>query len=181
MPELAREACRRAGLDTGQLGAVVAHQANMRMIEAVAGQLDIGDAVLVTDVIVSGNTSAASVPIALAKLVERGEVASDAPILLISFGGGLSWGRSGDHLPQKESTFARRPPPRVVSLRSVTACRPDSARSDGTTARRIQERLRRTGPAGNKATYTIPIIADQPPVEANDGHERGQVRVQRNQ
>ncbi|WP_420813844.1 3-oxoacyl-[acyl-carrier-protein] synthase III C-terminal domain-containing protein, partial [Phytoactinopolyspora endophytica] len=39
----------------------------------------------------SGNTSAASVPLALAKLVERGDIPPGAPVLLFSFGGGLSW------------------------------------------------------------------------------------------
>jgi 3-oxoacyl-[acyl-carrier-protein] synthase-3 len=47
--------------------------------------------VVARDVVDSGNTSAASVPLALAKLVERGEVATGAPALLLSFGGGLSW------------------------------------------------------------------------------------------
>ena len=39
----------------------------------------------------SGNTSAASIPIALSKLVERGEIPSGAPVLLFGFGGGLSY------------------------------------------------------------------------------------------
>lgn len=43
------------------------------------------------DVVVSGNTSAASVPLALSKLTERGDVTSGAPVLLLAFGGGLSW------------------------------------------------------------------------------------------
>jgi 3-oxoacyl-[acyl-carrier-protein] synthase III len=88
---LAVEACRRAGLTPGDLGAVVTHQANLRIVEAVVRQLDADRAVIARDVVESGNTSAASIPLALAKLVERGEVPTGAPTLLLGFGGGLSW------------------------------------------------------------------------------------------
>ncbi|MER7702147.1 beta-ketoacyl-ACP synthase 3 [Kitasatospora sp. NPDC097605] len=88
---IAEEACRRAGLTPGDLGAVVTHQANLRIIEALIDRLGATGAVVARDVVESGNTSAASVPLALAKLVERGEVPSGAPALLLGFGGGLSW------------------------------------------------------------------------------------------
>lgn len=88
---LAVEACRRAGVAPADLGAVVTHQANLRIVDAVVRQLGADRAVVARDVVESGNTSAASIPLALAKLVERGEVPSGAPTLLIGFGGGLSW------------------------------------------------------------------------------------------
>ncbi len=88
---LARQACERAGITPSDLGAIVTHQANLRIIEAIVKQLDAEHAVVARDVVESGNTSAASVPIALAKLVERGEVSRGAPTLLFGFGGGLSW------------------------------------------------------------------------------------------
>jgi 3-oxoacyl-[acyl-carrier-protein] synthase III len=91
MAPLAVEACRRAGVAPGDLGAVVTHQANLRIIEAVVQQLGADRAVVARDVVESGNTSAASIPLALAKLVERGEVPTGAPTLLLGFGGGLSW------------------------------------------------------------------------------------------
>jgi 3-oxoacyl-[acyl-carrier-protein] synthase-3 len=91
MPAVAREACRRAGIEPGDLGAVVTHQANLRIIEVIVRELGADQAVVARDVVDSGNTSAASIPLALAKLVERGEVASGVPTLLLSFGGGLSW------------------------------------------------------------------------------------------
>jgi 3-oxoacyl-[acyl-carrier-protein] synthase-3 len=47
--------------------------------------------VVARDVVDSGNTSAASIPLAFAKLVERGEVRTGEPVLLLGFGGGLSW------------------------------------------------------------------------------------------
>lgn len=70
---------------------MVTHQANLRIIEAVVDRLGVPGAVVARDVVESGNTSAASVPLALSKLVERGEVPAGTPTLLLGFGGGLSW------------------------------------------------------------------------------------------
>ncbi|OMI39597.1 beta-ketoacyl-ACP synthase III [Streptomyces sparsogenes] len=92
LPAIAREACRRAGLTPADLAGVITHQANLRIIEAVLRQLDLRDDVVIAqDVVESGNTSAASVPLALSKLTERGDIPSGAPVLLLAFGGGLSW------------------------------------------------------------------------------------------
>ncbi|MBA0049983.1 ketoacyl-ACP synthase III [Streptomyces sp. AJS327] len=91
LPPLLRETCERAGVDVAELRGIVTHQANLRLVEAVLRQLDAPKAVIARDVVDSGNTSAASVPIALAKLVERREIPAGAPVLLFSFGGGLSW------------------------------------------------------------------------------------------
>jgi len=88
---LARQACERAGVKPQELGAIVTHQANLRIIEAVVGQLDVPSVLVAQDVVESGNTSAASIPIALAKLVARGAITPGAPVLLLGFGGGLSW------------------------------------------------------------------------------------------
>ncbi|MEV5506025.1 beta-ketoacyl-ACP synthase III [Streptomyces orinoci] len=91
LPPIAREVCLRAGIEPAELAAVVLHQANLRIIEPVARKLGAVNAVIATDVTESGNTSAASIPLALSKLVERGEVASGAPVLLFGFGGNLSY------------------------------------------------------------------------------------------
>ncbi|MFI9604590.1 beta-ketoacyl-ACP synthase III [Streptomyces sp. NPDC052043] len=92
MPVIAKDACHRAGIATTDLAAVVTHQANLRIVEALIRRLDLRDDVVIArDVVDSGNTSAASVPLALSKLAERGEVPSGALVLLFSFGGGLSW------------------------------------------------------------------------------------------
>ncbi len=74
-----------------ELAAVVLHQANLRIIEPVARKIGAVNAVVARDVVDSGNTSAASIPMALSKLVERGEVAAGAPVLLFGFGGNLSY------------------------------------------------------------------------------------------
>ncbi|MEV7214989.1 beta-ketoacyl-ACP synthase III [Kitasatospora cineracea] len=89
---LARRACEKAGIDPSELRGFVAHQANLRIIDAIAGKLGLAeDAVVARDVVDSGNTSAASIPLALSKLVERGELHGGDPVLLFGFGGGLAY------------------------------------------------------------------------------------------
>ncbi|MYT31540.1 MULTISPECIES: beta-ketoacyl-ACP synthase III [unclassified Streptomyces] len=91
LPAIARQVCERAGLRPEELAGVVLHQANLRIIEPVAERLGAVNAVVARDVVDSGNTSAASVPLALAKLVARREVPPGAPVLLFAFGGNLSY------------------------------------------------------------------------------------------
>ncbi len=88
---LALEACTRAGVAPEEIRAFVAHQANARIIDGIARRLNLPNAIIAKDIEVSGNTSAASVPLALSKLVERREVPSGAPVLLFAFGGGLTY------------------------------------------------------------------------------------------
>ncbi|WP_405997626.1 beta-ketoacyl-ACP synthase III [Streptomyces sp. NBC_00829] len=91
LPPIARKVCERAGVTPEDLAAVVLHQANLRIIEPVAQKIGAVNAVIARDVVQSGNTSAASIPMALSKLVERGEIASGDPVLLFGFGGNLSY------------------------------------------------------------------------------------------
>ncbi|MCX4820437.1 ketoacyl-ACP synthase III [Streptomyces sp. NBC_01142] len=91
LPPIARKVCERAGVTPEELAAVVLHQANLRIIEPVAQKIGAVNAVIARDVVQSGNTSAASIPMALSKLVERGEIASGDPVLLFGFGGNLSY------------------------------------------------------------------------------------------
>ncbi|WP_034264181.1 beta-ketoacyl-ACP synthase III [Actinospica robiniae] len=88
---LARRACDAAGVTPDQLAGFVPHQANLRMIEPLARQLGLAGKVIARDVVNSGNTSAASVGIALSKLVESGELVSGDLALLFGFGGGLAY------------------------------------------------------------------------------------------
>jgi 3-oxoacyl-[acyl-carrier-protein] synthase-3 len=88
---IALEACARAGVDPSEIAAFVAHQANGRIIDGIARRLNLPNAIVAKDIVESGNTSAASVPLALSKLVERREVPSGAPVLLFGFGGGLTY------------------------------------------------------------------------------------------
>ncbi|MFF8841458.1 beta-ketoacyl-ACP synthase III [Streptomyces sp. NPDC015127] len=91
LPPIARQVCERAGVAPEELAAVVLHQANLRIIEPVAQRIGAVNAVVARDVVESGNTSAASIPMALSKLVERGEITSGDPVLLFGFGGNLSY------------------------------------------------------------------------------------------
>ncbi|MBC2903232.1 beta-ketoacyl-ACP synthase III [Streptomyces cupreus] len=91
LPAIARKACERSGLAPAELAAVVLHQANLRIIEPLAEKIGAVNAVVAKDVSDSGNTSAASIPLAFSKLVERGEISTGDPVLLFGFGGNLSY------------------------------------------------------------------------------------------
>jgi len=91
LPGLARVACAKAGIDVSELAAFVPHQANLRITESVARQLQLPPSVVIArDVVDSANTSAASVPLALARLLETGQVHRGDQVLLLGFGAGLT-------------------------------------------------------------------------------------------
>jgi len=92
MAPVAVEACRRAGLALDDIAAFVPHQANLRIIEALAQRIGLPESTVVArDIVTSGNTSAATIPLALSRMVEAGEVVSGAPVLLLGFGSGLAY------------------------------------------------------------------------------------------
>jgi 3-oxoacyl-[acyl-carrier-protein] synthase-3 len=100
LPDLCRWACDVAGVALADLKAFVPHQANLRITESVFASLGLpDDVVLARDVVDSGNTSAASVPLALARLVELGQVGSGDPVLLVGFGAGLTAAGQVVHCP----------------------------------------------------------------------------------
>lgn len=80
-----------AGLSIDDIEVVALHQANLRIVEPVVDQLGLGDAIVIRDVVESGNTSAASVPLGLSKAWHRGEIPSGATALLFGFGGGFTY------------------------------------------------------------------------------------------
>ncbi|GAA2305310.1 ketoacyl-ACP synthase III [Nonomuraea roseoviolacea subsp. roseoviolacea] len=88
---VARQACERAGVDPSELAAFVPHQANLRIIEAIARKLGADKAVVARDIVTAGNTSAASIPLALSRMIERGEVRSGDLALVLGFGAGLTY------------------------------------------------------------------------------------------
>ena len=88
---VALEACRRAGVRPEEITALVPHQANLRIIEAIAKKLGIPRDRVADDIITSGNTSSASVPLALARMAEQGRLQRGTPALLVAFGAGLSY------------------------------------------------------------------------------------------
>jgi len=88
---VAKQACERAGVDPTELAAFVPHQANLRIIEAIARRLGAPQALVADDIVTAGNTSSASIPLAIARMLERGELASGAPVLLLGFGAGICY------------------------------------------------------------------------------------------
>jgi 3-oxoacyl-[acyl-carrier-protein] synthase III len=88
---VAKQACERAGVDPAELAAFVPHQANLRIIEAIARRIGAPQALVADDIVTAGNTSSASIPLAIARMLERGELASGAPVLLLGFGAGICY------------------------------------------------------------------------------------------
>jgi len=88
---VALEACRRAGVKPEEITAFVPHQANLRIVEAIARKLGIPRELVADDIITAGNTSSASVPLALSRMAEQGRLQPGTPALLVAFGAGLSY------------------------------------------------------------------------------------------
>jgi 3-oxoacyl-[acyl-carrier-protein] synthase III len=91
MAPVALEACRRAGVTPAEISAFIPHQANLRIVEAIAKKLGIPRERVADDIIHAGNTSSASIPLALSRMAEQGRLQPGTPALLIAFGAGLSY------------------------------------------------------------------------------------------
>jgi 3-oxoacyl-[acyl-carrier-protein] synthase-3 len=96
---VALAACERAGVTPSELAAFVPHQANLRIIQSIARKLGADKAVVADDIVNSGNTSAASIPLALSHMIERGDVPSGEPALIIGFGAGLTYAAQVIQIP----------------------------------------------------------------------------------
>ncbi len=93
MVKVAKQALEVAGVKAEDLNAIVMHQANERIIDEMAKQLALPEHVVVAkDIKTSGNTSAASIPLAMHALLEEGQIKSGDLALQIGFGAGLAFG-----------------------------------------------------------------------------------------
>jgi len=92
MGEACDEALRRAGVTAEEIELFVPHQANLRIIEATAKHSSIPMSKVMVNVDRYGNTSAASIPLALAQAEEEGRLKPGTLILLVAFGAGFTWG-----------------------------------------------------------------------------------------
>jgi 3-oxoacyl-[acyl-carrier-protein] synthase-3 len=92
LEEVAREALAHAGLQPKDVQWFIPHQANQRIIDAVGERLGIGPDRCFVNLDRYGNTSAASIPIALDEAVRSGRVAPGDIVLMAAFGAGLTWG-----------------------------------------------------------------------------------------
>ena len=91
MVDSARSSLADAGVSTDELALVVPHQANIRIIEAACSRLGIGSDRVATVLRETGNTSSASIPLALVRALDDGRVSRGDLVLLVGFGAGMSW------------------------------------------------------------------------------------------
>jgi len=92
MGEAALRAVKEAGLDFSDIDLLIPHQANIRIIDATARRLDVGEDRVFTNIHRYGNTSAASIPIAMTEALEEGRIHPGDDLVLVAFGAGLTWG-----------------------------------------------------------------------------------------
>jgi len=92
VPEVIEEALANAGLTTDDVDHLLLHQANIRIMEIVAQRLGIPMEKVIHNLEEYGNTSAASIPLALAEAVRSGRIKKGDVIACAGFGAGLSWG-----------------------------------------------------------------------------------------
>lgn len=92
MARICEEVLERNGLTVDDVALLVPHQANLRIIEAVVSRLHIADEHVFTNVAEYGNTSSASVPLALRDACEQGRLHAGDRVLMTAFGSGLTWG-----------------------------------------------------------------------------------------
>lgn len=92
MVNVCREILARNDISMADIDLFIPHQANLRIIEAVGARLGVDKSRVFTNVDLYGNTSAASIPLALAEARAQGRVQAGARVLVTAFGSGLTWG-----------------------------------------------------------------------------------------
>lgn len=112
MGRVAKQACEKAGVGLDEIDLFIPHQANIRIIRSASKYLGISDDKVFTNLDKYGNTSTASIPIALCEAIEQGRVQANDKIVMVGFGGGLSWGATvikwGVPMPYKRRTWGYR-------------------------------------------------------------------------
>ncbi|NTV71733.1 MAG: ketoacyl-ACP synthase III [Azonexaceae bacterium] len=92
LADIAEEVCQVAGIQTGDIDWLIPHQANIRIIEATGKKLGVDRNKVIVTVDRHGNTSAASVPLALDEAVRDGRIQRGQKVLVEGVGGGFTWG-----------------------------------------------------------------------------------------
>jgi 3-oxoacyl-[acyl-carrier-protein] synthase-3 len=92
MADAVEIAVKKAGLKLSDIDCVVPHQANDRIISAVAKKLGISKDKIFINIDRYGNTSAASIPLALEEAWQAGKIKHGDLVLIVAFGAGLTWG-----------------------------------------------------------------------------------------
>ncbi|MBA4370934.1 MAG: 3-oxoacyl-ACP synthase [Coriobacteriaceae bacterium] len=92
IPKAAREALKASGATAADLTWLVPHQANQRIIDTVADRLHMPHERVFSNVAATGNTSAASIPVALDDLYTSGRLSAGDLVAVVGFGAGVTWG-----------------------------------------------------------------------------------------
>ena len=92
MGKASQKALEKAGITVDDIKLVIPHQANIRIIRALAERLNIPENKVYSNIHKYGNTSAASIPIAMYEAYKEGKLKKGDYVLLTAFGGGLTWG-----------------------------------------------------------------------------------------
>lgn len=92
MAEISAEMLAKAGYTVEDIDLVIPHQANQRITDAVASRLGVPEEKVYSNIAWHGNTSSASIPIAIDECIQAGRITDGTLVLLTAFGGGVTWG-----------------------------------------------------------------------------------------
>ena len=92
MPEVSKAVLDRNGFTVADVDLLIPHQANQRINESVAHKLDLPPEKVVHNIMKCGNTTAATIPLALSESIENGRAEKGDLLLLAAFGSGFTWG-----------------------------------------------------------------------------------------
>lgn len=92
MADISNEMLAKAGFTVDDVDLVIPHQANQRITDAVASRLGVTEEKVYSNIAMHGNTSSASIPIAMDECIESGRIKEGSLVLLTAFGGGITWG-----------------------------------------------------------------------------------------
>lgn len=92
MADISAEMLEKAGYTVDDVDLVIPHQANQRITDAVASRLGVAEEKVYSNIAFHGNTSSASIPIAMDECIESGRIKEGSLVLLTAFGGGVTWG-----------------------------------------------------------------------------------------
>ena len=125
MAESSLLAIQKSGLDLEDVDLLIPHQANVRIIDATARRLGVDSARVFVNIQSYGNTSAATIPVALTEALEQGLIEPGSIVAFTAFGGGLSWGsaivRWGERVTPIATSDAELPPADKTTMEILQA------------------------------------------------------------
>jgi 3-oxoacyl-[acyl-carrier-protein] synthase-3 len=120
MAESSLQALEKSGLGLEDVDLLIPHQANVRIIDATARRLGVESGKVFVNIHSYGNTSAATIPVALTEALEQGQIKPGSVVAFTAFGGGLTWGsaivRWGDRVEPLGESDAELPPTDLTTL-----------------------------------------------------------------